>query len=599
MTFDPAGTARPMLPFDTSFGEPQRPTFMARRYTVVANHPAATRAGIRVLEAGGNAIDAGIAAGLVLNVVESEMCHFLGVAPAMVYTPKTGKVISVVGPGPWPMKATLDYFHKHHDGMVPRGVLQAVVPSAPDTWFSLLAQYGTMSFGEVAAEAIDLAENGFPMYPLRRMRTLEMLKPGGIHYRCDATDAVFVPGGAVPEVGQIFRQPAMADMFRYIVDQEKAAAKKGRLAGIAAARAAVYEGDVARAIIRLQEAEGGLMTMADLAAFRVEHETPLTTRFGGMKVFASGAWGQGPMLLQTLNMLKRFDLKAMGHNSADYVHVLAETLKLAAADREHYFGDPRVVDVPLDELLSPDYALRRSAEVALDRAAPEMPRPGRLASHRYPADWAPDPTTGIKPARGDQTPAETSYLCVVDAEGNVFSCTPSDAGVMGPVVPELGLPCCCWGSRAYTAPDHPARLGPGARPRMAANPQIAISEDGDLVMPFGSPGSEVLGQAQIEAFLNMVVFRMEPQLAVEAPRFASYSWPGSMIPHKYFPALLQLEGRFDKATADALAARGHKIGWWGERSWRAGSVSAILQDRRNGILYAGADHRRTAYAAGW
>ena len=591
-----------MLPFDLTRGEPHRPTLMARRHAVVANHPLATRAGMRILDGGGNAIDAGVAASLVLNVVESDMCHFLGVAPTMVYIATTGTVDSVVGPGAFPQAATLGYFHEKHGGLIPRGVLQAVVPSAADTWFSLLSRHGTMSFGDVAAEAIDLAENGFPMFPLRRARMLEMLRAGGIHYACPATDAAFLVNGEVQEVGDIVRQPAMASMFRYIAAEEQAAGSD-RIAGLKAARAAVYEKDIARAIIRVQEEGGGLMTMADLAAHHATYEASRHTEFAGMNVYGSGPWGQGPMLLETLNILKRFDLKAMGHNSVEYLHTLAEALKLAAADRENYFGDPRFIDVPLDELLSPAYAETRAGLINAGRAAPDMPAPGQLSDRPLPPAWSMDPTSGNKPATGitvggQQVPTETSYACVVDRDGNVFSSTPSDAGVMGPVVPEIGLPCCTWGSRGYTGRQHPARVGPGRWPRMAANPQIAISTDGNIVMPFGSPGSEVLGQAQIQAFLNMVLFNMEPQLAVEQPRFASYSWPGSQIPHRHNPALLQLEALIGKETGAGLAARGHKIGWWGNWTWRAGSVSTIVHDRKSGLRYTGADHRRTAYAAG-
>ena len=195
-------------------------------------------------------------------------------------------------------------------------------------------------------------------------------------------------------------------------------------------------------------------------------------------------------------------------------------------------------------------------------------------------------------------PLETSYLCVVDSSGNAYSSTPSDAAASGPVIAGLGLPCCTWGSRAYTAADHPARVEGGRRPRMATNPQIAIGRD-RFVMPYGSPGGEVLGQAQLQVFLNMMVFGMDPQSAVEAPRFASSSWPGSMMPHGYSPAQLTLESRIDPAVGGELEALGHKIKWWPDRHWQAGSVCAIMHDLATDVRYAAADHRRTAYAVGW
>lgn len=586
-------------PFRTDLPEPNRPTLMARHHAVVANHPWASQAAFQILEAGGNAVDAGVAGGLALNVIESDMCHFLGVAPTMLYMAKSGEVVSAVGPGPWPEKATLDYFWDKHGGIVPRGILHSVVPSAPDTWITLLERYGTMSFGEVAQAAIRFARDGFPMFFLRRDRTIEMFE-SGLHYACPTTDAVFAPGGRVPPIGEIYKQSAQASMLQYIADQEKAQAKRGRAAGLRAARDAVYKGDVARAIIKLQDELGGLMTMKDLASYEGELETPIRGRFGDWDMYVSGPWGQGPMVLESLNLLKRFDLKSMGHNSAPYIHVVTEAMKLAASDREHYFGDPRFEDVPLNVLLSDAYAESRSRQIELDKAWPELPTPGPVPG-RSPKPWAPDPSAKIGPPTKRQrepAAAETSYICVVDKYGNAFSSTPSDAGVMGPVVPELGLPCCAWGSRAYTGREHPARLGPFRRPRMAANPQLAIIP-GRAVMPFGSPGSEVLGQAQIQAFLNTAVFGMEPQLAVEKPRFASYSWPGSMLPHGYHPGRLQLEGLIDKGVAAELAKLGHKIDWWPDRRWRAGSVGMIHSDLKGGILYAGADHRRTAYAIGW
>ena len=288
-------------PFRTDLPEPNRPTLMARHHAVVANHPWASQAAFQVLEAGGNAVDAGVAGGLALNVIESDMCHFLGVAPTMLYMAGSGEVVSAVGPGPWPEAATLDYFWEKHGGIVPRGILHSVVPSAPDTWITLLERYGTMSFGEVAGAAIRFARDGFPMFFLRRDRTIEMFE-SGLHYACPTTDAVFAPSGRVPPIGEIFRQPAQASMLQYIVDQETAAAKHGRVAGLKAARDAVYKGDVARALIRLQEELGGLMTMADLSSYEGELEKPIRGRFGDWDMYVSGPWGQGPMVLEALNL---------------------------------------------------------------------------------------------------------------------------------------------------------------------------------------------------------------------------------------------------------------------------------------------------------
>jgi len=233
------------------------------------------------------------------------------------------------------------------------------------------------------------------------------------------------------------------------------------------------------------------------------------------------------MLLEALNIVEAFDLAAMGQNSARYIHTVTEARKLAAADREMYFGDPEFVAVPLDEILSKPYAAKRRALLQADRAWPEMPPCGEIAGFAR-REWRPDPSTRSP----HQTTLETSYLCVAD--GNVYSVTPSDPTISGMVVPGTGITASTWGSRAYTDPAHPACVGPGRRPRMSANPMLAMRGD-SLVMPVGSPGSEVLGQSQLQALLNVHVFGMSPQAAVEAPRFASYSWPGSALPHEYHP----------------------------------------------------------------
>ena len=302
------------------------------------------------------------------------------------------------------------------------------------------------------------------------------------------------------------------------------------------------------------------------------------------------------MVLEALNILAGLDLRGMGHNSAAYVHAVTEALKLAAADREVYFGDPAFVDVPLDILLSDDYAARRRARIDPAKAWPGMPPAGEVGGVSIPP-WRPDPSAGAPLEIADTRP-ETSFLCVADNHGNVFAATPSDPTIAGPVVPGTGITVSMWGSRGYTGPDHPARVGAGRRPRMSANPAIAI-KPGELVMPFGSPGSEVLGQAMVQVFLNQAVFAMDPQSACEAPRFASYSWPESQLPHSYRPGHLCVEEDVGAATCEALAALGHRVERWPERKYLAGSVCTIQSDPRTGVKWAGADPRRTAYAVGW
>lgn len=595
------------MSFSITPGDPLRPNIMATRHAVASGHYWASQAGFQVLEAGGNAVDAGVATGIALNVLESEMCSFGGVAPTMVYLAERNEVISFSGVGPWPSRASCEYFHRHHGGTIPSGVLYSVIPAAADIWLTALERYGTLSFGDVAGAAIRFARDGFPMYPLLREQILDRAEA---MRSMPTTAAVYMPDGRVPELGEIFIQRDLGAMLQYLADEERAHKVNGRQAGIAAARKAFYCGDIARAIVRQQQEHGGLVTAEDLAGFRAGIEKPEQIRFGDYTVYGCGPWSQGPMVLETLNLLKGFDLAAMGHNSPAYLHAVVESIKLAAADRERYFGDPDFVDVPLNVLLSDAYAATRRGKIDKGHAAPEMPMHGDVPGFaRRP--WRPDPSSGstgpipqahilsgAKDIAAVAPQLETTYLCAIDRHGNAFSSTPSDSNFSSHIVPGLGIVCSTWGSRGYTDPEHPFAVAPGRRPKMSANPQLAIVP-GRKVIAFGSPGNEVLGQAQIQVFLNLAVFGMDPQSAVEQARVASYSWPGSIVPHPYFPARLNIESRIPRSTGEALAALGHKIEWWPERKWLAGSPCVISHDLELDVRFAGADHRRTAYAVGW
>ena len=570
----------------------RRPGIMARQHVVVSGHYYASLAGLQILEAGGNAIDAGVATGLAIDVLESEFVGFGGVAPVMIHLAERDERHVISGVGVWPKAADLEFFHRQHRGRIPEGLLHSVVPAAPSIWIKALARFGTMSFGEVAAAAIRFARDGFPTYPFLAEQLAARQKDFS-HW--PSTAAIFLPNGKPPEVGEMFVQSDLGRTLQYMADQERAA-RGDRLVGLKAARDAFYRGDIARAIVRHQHENGGWIDADDLAGFESPIEQACRIRFGEFDVYGCGPWSQGPMVLEALNILQGLDLKAMRHNSASYIHAVTEALKLAAADREVYFGDPDFVDVPTEILLSPDYAARRRALIDPAKAWPGMPPAGEFGGVAIPP-WRPDPSAAAPLEIADTRP-ETSFFCVADREGNVFAATPSDPTISGPVVPGTGITVSMWGSRGYTAPDHPARVGPGRRPRMSANPAIAI-KPGEIVMPFGSPGSEVLGQAMVQVFLNQAVFGMDPQSTCEAPRFASYSWPESALPHSYRPGHLCVEEDIGKTTGDKLISLGHRMEWWPERKYLAGSVCTIQCDLRSGVKWAGADPRRTAYAIGW
>lgn len=565
-----------------------RPTITGARHMISAGHYSATHAGFQILEAGGNAIDAGVAAGMALGILQTDRVNFAGVAPIMIYLADKREIINIDGLGTWPKAASLTYFHEKHGGKMPPGILRTVMPAAPASWIAALERYGTMSFGEVAREAMRLARDGFAMHGFMADYIADNLDG---YKRWPSSAAVFLPNGRPPQPGERFVQSALAASLQYMADEEAAHKSKGRAAGLKAARDAFYKGDIAQKIARYHKDNGGWVTADDLASYEVTFEKPVHTNFHGIDVYACGPWSQGPVLPQTLNLLSGFDLKAMGHNSPAYVHTLVEALKLSFADRHRYYGDPKFVKVPLDILLSEQYAAERRKLIHTDTAAAGMPVAGDIAGY---APATPPPAA----ASGDlNPPPDTSYVCVVDRHGNAFSATPSDGSSATPVIPGTGFCPSSRGSQSWTNPAHPAALAPGKRPRLTPNPALAL-KDGRLFMPFGSPGNDIQPQAMTQVFLNIVVFGMEPQAAVEAPRFATYSFPSSSAPHAYHPGRLNIESRVDKTVTEQLAKRGHRVAAWDAVEWRAGAVCAIRVNEANGLLEGAADPRRPCYALG-
>jgi gamma-glutamyltranspeptidase/glutathione hydrolase len=568
-----------------------RPTIMGTRHMVSACQYLAAEAAFKILEAGGNAIDAGVAGGIALGVVQPEYVNFAGVAPIIIYSAADNRVVTIPGLGPWPKATPRDYFKKKHGGKIPAGVLRTVVPAAPDAWITALERFGTMSFGEVAQSAIGFARDGFPVYPLMS----EIITAHEAEYRAYPSNAaIYLPQGRPPRTGEVFVQAALAATIQHMVDQENAARSRGRDAGLAAARDAFYRGDIAHAIVKFQKDNGGFLSVDDLANYRSGFDEPVETTFGDITLYACGPWCQGPSLLQALNLLDGPQLRRLGHNSVGYLHRITEAVKLAFSDREAYFGDPRMVDVPIEALLSPEYARQRRTLIRANQAWPEMPPAGdprKLAARSSHG-------TRLAPERAFSAPeVDTSHVCVVDRHGNVFAATPSDGSYNAPVIPELGIIPSPRGSQNWGDPDHPSGVAPGKRPRLTPNPAIAIAQ-GKMKMPFGTPGGDVQTQAMLQVFLNIHLFGMDVQQAIEAPRCASYSFPSSFEPHAYHPGLLNLESRIDRSTGEALGRLGHRIEWWPDWTWLAGAVCAIVAEQDTGVLKGGADPRRPSYALG-
>ena len=584
---------RPPNPYPTTmpYTMPSyRPTLVGTRHVVVAGHYLAAHAGFTVLEAGGNAIDAGVAAGIALGVVQSYYVSFAGVAPMIIYIAERDELVTIDGLGTWPRAATLELFEHDHGGTIPEGLLRTVVPAAPDAWITALERYGTMSFGDVAGPAAGFAADGFAMYPLMAER-IAALKAD--HARWPSNAAIYLPGGRVPEPGALFVQADLGRTLHYMIDEERAASSGGRLAGLAAARDAFYRGDIARTICDHHKAHGGLLSMADMTDYHVTVEPPISVRFNDLDVYTCGPWCQGPVLLQALQLLKGFDLRALGHNTPGYVHLVAEALKLAYADREHFYGDPKFIDVPMEALLSERYNDNRRALIRDDEAWPEMPPPGDPPHAAAAA--APDlpASAGSVPA-----PADTSYACVVDRHGNIMSATPSDPSNDTEVIPGTGLAVSSRGAQSWAQSGHASCIAPGKRPRLTPNPAIAMRK-GKMHMPFGTPGGDVQTQAMLQVLLNSQVFGMTPQQAVEAPRFATHSFPNSFEPHAYRPGLLTIEQRLAARVSDQLSQRGHRVEPWPDWAPEAASVCLIEHDLEFGMMGGGADPRRLSYALGW
>ncbi len=579
-----------------------RPLIAGRTHMAAAGHYLATAAAYRILEQGGNATDAGVAAGIALNVTLPQYTSFGGVAPIMIHDAGRGETATIAGLGRWPKAASVDYFEANHGGQLPGGVLRTVTPSAADAWLSALQLFGTMSFRQVVTPALELAEQGFPI-PQSLHRALareeDKFANGSRDPRIWSTTLdVFFPRGKALGTGEVAVQKELANTFRRLISAERGAAGKGRVMGLQAARDIFYRGDMAHKMVEFNRAQGGLLSLDDMAEFEAKLEPPVSIDYKGIEVFTCGPWCQGPTTIQALGILSGFDLKAMGHNSPDYLHTLIESLKLAFSDRHSYYGDPDFVNVPMKGLLDPDYAAQRRQEIDRARACPDMPKAGDPWAYQGYSDQNGSKATPAhpEPVAGAAEP-DTSYICVVDRWGNGFSATPSDGFSGAAAVPGLGFAMSTRGYQTWLDRDHPACLMPGKRPRLTPNPAMAF-RDGKLWMPFGTPGGDVQCQSMTQLFLNVAEFGVDVQQAIEQPRVASWSFPESGFPHGYTPAAMSAEGRIDPETIRELERRGHVVDVWNDWTPSMGALCAITIDRERETLEVGADLRRDNYALG-
>ncbi|MGH2550925.1 MAG: gamma-glutamyltransferase family protein [Thermomicrobiales bacterium] len=571
-----------------------RPTLRGTRYMASTGHPLATAAAIRILEAGGTAIDAGVAAGLCLNVVLPQFTNLGGVAPIVLHSARDQAVRSISGLGCWPAAVDIDYFREECAGTMPPGVQRCVVPAAVDAWLTALEQFGTKTLREVAAPAIELAQNGFHIDSLLQANFAGAMDT---MQRWPSSAAIYWQDGRPPIVGERLVQRDLATTLELLIDAETDHRHLGRERAIRAARDRFYRGDIAERMTEFVAAEGGFLSLEDLHAFSVDVESPPSVTYRGYDVFGCGPWCQGPVALEALSILEGYDLAAMSPAGADVFHLTLEALKAGFADREYFYSDPKFVDVPIHGLLSRGYAEQWRARIDRNVAAPEMPIPGdpwAFEDRARPArSWIDAPQ-----AKAGAMKADTSYLCVVDADGNAFSATPSDGIGESPVVPGLGFAISDRGVQSRLDPDHPSVIAPGKRPRLTPSPGL-IMRNGRVFAPYGTPGGDVQPQAMVQLVINLIDFGMDPQASIEAPRLASYSFPESFYPFPYRPGLVMAESRIPDDVIEDLRRRGHEIELWPEWSAAAGALCTVVVDETNRALLAAADPRRTAYAMGW
>ncbi len=546
-------------------------------------------AGMRILREGGNAVDAGVAAVLAAAVTEEDHFSMGGEMPALVKM--KGQPVQVIsGIGTAPAKATIEFFKNRPlepwekaDRKPPipaQGILATTTPGMFDGVMLALQKYGTMTFAKVAEPAIELAD-GFPtteIFADTLHRDDSMLR------RWPSSIAVFYPGGKLPERGDVFRQPDLARTLRELVTAEEKA-KGDRTKKIDAVRDYFYRGPIAKKMGAFSEAHGGVETYADIAAFHAEIDTPRSTTYHGYEIVKPGFWTQGPVLLEMFNLIDGYDLKAMKHNSPEYLHVLIEAAKLAFADRDKYYGDPKFSKIPEQELLSKAYAADRRKLIDPLHASLES-RPGVVGDRDIPM-----PNGKVNKVEVN----DTTCVDVMDRMGNVFSATPSGAWSPALIAGDTGI---AYGIRLQsllTVPGHPDVIEAGKRPRVTLSPTL-ILKDGKPVYAISTPGADNQDQAMLQVILNLIEFGMTPQEAVEAPRFQTEAFYSSFAMHEFIPGQLNLESRISKATADKLASLGHKVTVTGP--WSNASAPIVIKVADDGVLEGGADPRRGRFING-
>ena len=589
-----------------------RPEIEGTFGVVTSTHWIATAVGMATLEKGGNAFDAGVATAFTLQVVEPHLNGPGGDVPVIVHDVKRGRTEVICGQGPAPAGATIKHYRDELGlDLIPgTGLLAACIPGTFDTWMTLLRDYGTLRLADVLNPAIDYASNGYPLVE-RASATIDTVKDQ-FRQHWPTSAALYLPDNKVPAPGTMFSNPQMAETYARILREAQGGSREQE---IERARNVWSQGFVADAVDRfcrtqeIMDTSGrrhrGVLTGHDMAGWQATIEAPISYNYGRYTVMKAGPWTQGLATLQTLALLKGFDLDALSPVSAGFIHLQVEATKLAFADRDTFYGDPKFVDVPVDVLLSDAYNDRRR-KLITDRASMEL-QPGtvtgfgkqvdvRLASGARSAvenSGAGEPTVGriawthdedhlpdVAQAREKMgaIPGDTVHFDIIDRDGNMISATPSGGWLhSSPVIPELGFPLGTRAQMFWLDEDHPAALMPGKRPRSTLTPTMAL-RDGEPYLAWGSPGGDQQDQWITQFFLRHVHAKLNLQEAIDAPAWHSEHFPSSFWPRKARPGVMVVEQRVPEASVKELRARGHIVEVGPE--WSEGRLTAASKTGR-------------------
>lgn len=598
-----------------------RPDLSGHFGFAASTHWLASQTALSMLERGGNAFDAVVAGGFVLQVVEPHLNGPLGEVPILLHDASSGDVRVICGQGPAPAGATIAAFQDLGLQSIPgTGLLAAAIPGAFDAWMLLARDYGSLPLQTLLMPAIEYAEHGVPVIPKLHKSIMQLRDWFEAEWPENA--AIYMPGGRPPAPGSLLRNPVLASMYRRLVEEATTAASD-REEQFEAARGIWRQGFVAEAIDRFcrtakhRDVTGtkhtGLLTGEDIANWSATYEAPMSGSFRGHTICKTGPWGQGPVLLQGLALAEKVGLDGTGPNDVEFYHRIIELMKLTYADRDTYFGDPKFIDVPFDELLSDRYLDQRAAMISA-KANNEW-RPGAIAGYGHPVDYDAaanmevdaevlartglgEPTSradtrkSLRPRHGD-----TCHINVVDRHGNMVAATPSGGWMeSSPVIPELGV---CLGTRLQMmslvdgAPD---ALQPGKRPRTTLTPTLILNADGKPYMACGTPGGDKQDQWQLAFLIRHLMHGQSPQEAIEMPGFSSAHWPNSFYPRQAEPGSMTIESRAGEDVITALRKRGHKV--TAGDPWSEGWICATSIEADGQMRGAASPRGMQAYVSG-